>query len=164
MGTTIERLAAHEGERWREIRLRALQEAPDAFGTTFAQASAWPDDRWRKQVAEIATFAAVIDGNDVGVARGAGHPTRPDVRELISMWVAPSARRRGVGSRLVDAIAEWARAEGALTLVLDVREHNASALALYASRGLGPFTGESLGAPAFGETRMALSLASTLHR
>jgi len=64
----IERLGRGDGARWRSIRLRALEEAPHAFGTTFAEASTWPPERWEAQVLEFATFIAVVEGRDVGVA------------------------------------------------------------------------------------------------
>ncbi len=158
--TTVQRLNAGEGDRWRRIRLRALQEAQRAFGTTFGEASAWPSSRWEQQVADFATFVAVAGSSDIGVARGAVHPTRRVVRELISMWVAPSARRQAVGSSLIDAVADWARSEGATALVLDIMEDNYPAIALYASRGFELFTGDSLAERAPGEIRMVKSIAS----
>lgn len=163
VATTIQRLNVGEGDRWRRLRLCALQEAPHAFGTTFAEASTWPSSRWEQQVADFATFVAVAGSSDIGVARGAKHPTRLDVRELISMWVAPSARRQAIGSRLIDAVADWARSEGATALVLDVVEDNHPAIALYASRGFDLFTGDSLGERAPGEIRMVKSIASSRH-
>jgi GNAT superfamily N-acetyltransferase len=161
VATIIQRLSEGEGDRWRRIRLRALQEAPHAFGTTFAEASAWPSSRWEQQVADFATFVAVDGRADVGVARGAGHPTRPEVRELISMWVAPAARRQAIGASLIDAVADWARSQGATALVLDVVEDNHPASALYASTGFELFTGDSLGERAPGEIRMVKPLGSS---
>jgi len=163
MATSVERLQVWEGERWRRIRLRALQEAQHAFGTTFAEASAWPSARWVQQVEDFATFVVVAGGSDIGVARGAQHATRPDVRELISMWVAPLARRQAVGSSLIDAIVDWARSQRATGLVLDVVEDNHPAIALYARKGFELVTGDSLGERAPGEIRMLKSIASIRH-
>ena len=75
------------------------------------------------------------------------------------MWVAPSARRQAIGSSLIDAVADWARSQGATALVLDVVEDNYPAIALYASKGFVP-TGDSLGERAPGEIRMVKSIAS----
>jgi GNAT superfamily N-acetyltransferase len=161
VAASVERLNVGEGDRWRSIRLRALQEAQHAFGTTFAEAAAWPRSRWEQQMVDFATFIAVADGSDMGVARGAVHPTRRDVRELISMWVAPSARRQGIGSNLIDAVADWASSEGATALALDVVKDNHSAIALYASKGFELFTGGSLGEREPHEIRMVKSIAST---
>lgn len=159
VAVSVERLRAGEGERWRRIRLQALEEAPHAFGTTVAEASTWPPARWEQQVADFATFIAVVGGDDVGVARGAPHE-RADVRELIGMWVAPIARRQGIGARLIDVVADWAKADGANVLVLDVVEHNDPAIALYAGSGFELFEGDGMGVRADGETRMVKALRS----
>ena len=66
----IKRLAADAGLRLRTIRLRALVDAPDAFGTTYDEAAAQPLDSWTAQLQEIATFVAVVNGGDVGLVRG----------------------------------------------------------------------------------------------
>jgi GNAT superfamily N-acetyltransferase len=158
MKARIERLRPGEGDRWRRIRLRALQEAPYAFGTTYAEASQWSAARWEAQVVEFATFLAVLDGRDVGVARGAAHH-RDDVRELVGMWVDPSARRQGLAAQLIHSVAAWASAAGATLLVLDVVAGNAPAIALYDRAGFLPFDGEAMGERAPGEVRFVLSLA-----
>jgi GNAT superfamily N-acetyltransferase len=159
MTARIERLQPGEGERWRCIRLQALAEAPHAFSTTHADAAQWTAARWETQVVELATFVAVIDGRDVGVARGAVHRIS-DVRELISMWVAPTARRQGIGAQLIDSVAAWAKAAGATALVLGVVADNAPAIALYERTGFRRLDGEALDERAAGEIRLVRSLAS----
>jgi GNAT superfamily N-acetyltransferase len=134
----IQRLKADEGERLRAIRLRALRDAPDAFGSTFEESAARPLSSWRRQLTEMVTLVAVIDGADAGLARGARHPGKPGVAMLLSMWVAPDARRKGIGAALIDAVAEWARAENLTHLLLEVADQNAPAAALYSSKGFKP--------------------------
>ena len=129
MTVRIERLGPGDGERWRSIRLRALEDAPHAFGTTYAEAAQWDIARWEAQLIEFATFVAVVDDRDVGVVRGAAHESI-HMRELVSMWVEPTARRRGIGAQLVDSVAAWAEATGATALVLDVAATNTSAIAI----------------------------------
>ena len=46
----VEQLLAREIERLRAIRLRALREAPDAFGTTLEEAEARPPEDWEGQL------------------------------------------------------------------------------------------------------------------
>jgi len=158
MQARIERLEPGEGERWRRIRLRALLEAPHAFSTTHATAAQWSAERWEAQVVELATFVAVIDGHDVGVARGAVH-LDGDLRELISMWVAPSARGQGIGAQLIDSVAAWATAAGASALVLGVVASNAPAIALYERVGFLRVESEALDECSAGEIRLVRSLA-----
>jgi GNAT superfamily N-acetyltransferase len=127
----IDRLGAHEGERLRAVRLAALADAPDAFGGTLAEAAARPADEWRQHIIELATFVAVDGDIDVGMVRAARHPDEPKAGELLSMWVAPGARGRGVGDALIDAVVAWARAEGLSRIVLE-------AIGLYARHEFTP--------------------------
>ena len=57
-----------------------------------------------------------------------------DEAEVADLAVAPSARGRGVGGRLLDAVTVEANAVGVRAMYLEVRESNASARALYDSR------------------------------
>jgi GNAT superfamily N-acetyltransferase len=101
-----------EGLRLRRIRLRALADAPDAFGSTYADVAVRPLETWAKQLHEIATFVAVKDGEDVGLVRCASDEQDHDTAWLISMWVAPESRGQGVGSALIDAVIEFTRTSG----------------------------------------------------
>jgi GNAT superfamily N-acetyltransferase len=134
----IERLAAGAGDRLRAIRLRALKDAPEAFGSTFAEAVSRPPESWERQLEQLATFVATSRGCDLGLVRGAFHDQMKDTGYLISMWVAPEARRLGVGSDLVDAVSEWARTQGLDRLLLDAAETNTAAITFYARKGFVP--------------------------
>jgi GNAT superfamily N-acetyltransferase len=158
MRAQIERLRPGDGHRWRRIRLQALSDAPYAFGTTHAEASQWAAARWEAQTVEFATFVAVMDGRDVGVVRGAARQSG-DARELVSMWVAPNARRQGIGTLLIDTVVAWAKAAGASALVLDVVAANAPAIALYERTGFLQFDGEAMGELAPSEIRLEHRMA-----
>jgi len=155
MTAQIVRLNQGEGERWRSIRLQALAESPHAFGTTYSEAAQWDVARWKAQVIEFATFVAVVDGIDVGVARGATHR---GTRELISLWVAPAARRQGIGARLIESVVAWAKATGATALALDVVVTNRSAISLYEQMGFQRLDRDSVGERAPNEIRLVRSL------
>jgi ribosomal-protein-alanine N-acetyltransferase len=55
--------------------------------------------------------------------------------EIANIAVAPWVRGRGVGARLLDAALAEAAARGADEVFLEVRDSNATARSLYASRG-----------------------------
>jgi GNAT superfamily N-acetyltransferase len=135
---TIDHLGAGDGERLRAIRLRALRDAPDAFSTTLEEATARPPESWERQLEQLATFVATASGRDVGLVRGTPHDRFRDAGCLISMWVAPEARRQGIGSALVDAVVHWARARGLNRVLLEVVASNTPAIALYARKGFVP--------------------------
>jgi GNAT superfamily N-acetyltransferase len=54
---------------------------------------------------------------------------------LTAMEVDPEYRRRGLGSNLVAAVAEWAWKKGARSMYLQVGEGNEGARKLYESAG-----------------------------
>ena len=61
-----------------------------------------------------------------------------DEGEIANLAVIPAARRRGVARALLEAIIAEARDARIARLFLEVRESNAAARALYASRGFTP--------------------------
>lgn len=58
-----------------------------------------------------------------------------DEAEVANVAVAPEARGQGVGARLLDEALDAARRKGSASVYLEVRDSNAPARALYASRG-----------------------------
>lgn len=136
----IERLAASDWARLRAVRLRALADAPDAFGTTLAQDEGRPLEEWAARLADQqgATFAASADGADIGVVTGHTLAADGNFAGLFGMWVAPSHRRLGVAGALVDAVVGWARDRRCSRLLLDVADANSGAVALYEKKGFRP--------------------------
>jgi RimJ/RimL family protein N-acetyltransferase len=131
----IRRVRAAEWATLREVRLRALAESPEAFGSTFARESAFDELRWRDRLAEGAWFVAGEPDATAGVAAGYPAPEEAHRRHLLAMWVAPHARGSAVAAGLVDAVLDWARADGALEVTLGVVLGNERAHALYAKCG-----------------------------
>lgn len=138
----IQRLSADDWVRFRCIRMEALRDSPDAFGSTLEEAAARSEEDWREQLDALATFVAVVDGSDAGTARGSPHDVDATSAFLISMWVAPNFRGSGIGQELIQSVIAWARSEGYSKLALDVADENERALNLYARAGFEP-TGET---------------------
>lgn len=157
MDFEIRAVRAAEWERFRELRLAALQDAPDAFGESYADALAIPDADWQERTARAARpesrvlVAQTSDGRWIGVTRlGLADastdeeplPAQVDVlpvAEILSVFVRPEYRgggNAGVAARLIQETCAWAKAEfAAKWAVLDVRTTNARALALYQRLG-----------------------------
>ncbi|MFJ6620606.1 GNAT family N-acetyltransferase [Kitasatospora sp. NPDC091335] len=136
---TLRPLTTVDWPLWRDLRLAALTDAPDAFKAGLAD---WRHDgeaRWRDRLRLPGAhgIAALLDDDPVGLVGGL--PGSPDgVRELRSLWVAPRARGRGVADRLIEEVERWALATGGTTLRLAVLPGNAAALALYRRHGFAP--------------------------
>jgi len=138
----IQRLLPDEWSRFKMLRLAALRDEPNAFGSMVGAAEKRSATEWRQQVKEIATYVVVIDGIDVGLARGAPDEAHPNNAFLISMWVSPDARKQGVGEQLIRAIVNWAQATGFRRVLLDVADENTPAVALHERMNFQP-TGET---------------------
>lgn len=138
----IRALDAHDWQAIREVRLRSLADAPDAFTSTSDRESAYDEATWRELAVSGRWFVA--DDNElVGVAVAVnGRSGDPVTRELVGMWVAPSHRHRGIAGKLLDQVKSWAASEGATALTLGVRVGNEQAVAAYLSMGMRP-TGAS---------------------
>jgi ribosomal protein S18 acetylase RimI-like enzyme len=143
----IRRLRGGEAARIRELRLRSLEDTPEAFGSSYADEVGLPETFWQRlaDASELAAteivFVAEEDGAWLGLAGGYLREGEPDAAGLWGMWVAPEARRRMLASHLVDAVAAWARARKALRLDLSVTDRAEAAAALYERLGFTP-TGE----------------------
>jgi GNAT superfamily N-acetyltransferase len=146
----------------REIRLQALRDAPDAFGSTYAREIAFEPAEWHRRATRDGSFIALLDQSEEGELAGlaGGFEEEPGLVELVAMFVRPRARGHGVGAALVDAVAAWARNRHAVSLHLWVTETNKPAIRLYERCG---FTVTAEGQPlpsnpALGEVGMTRGL------
>ena len=140
----LQTLTADDWRLWRELRLQALAEDPEAFGARLAdwQGAADHEDRWRGRLSIPGGHDVIAwcDEEPCGMASGVP-PARDQWITLISMWVAPTARGRGVGDMLVVEIVRWAKEVGSVGVRLDVAEDNHAARRLYERHGF-QLTGE----------------------
>jgi ribosomal protein S18 acetylase RimI-like enzyme len=137
----VRRFAAHEWRVYRALRLRALRDAPDAFGSTLAREEAFSDDEWVDRLekgAESPTELPLIveeASRPIGLAWARIAPEDRDVAALYQVWVDPGFRRRGVGRLVIDTVVEWARAAGVRQVLLSVALGPDSALEFYRRAG-----------------------------
>lgn len=142
MAVRIRPVGAEDWRALRDLRLRALADAPEAFARTYAEEVALPEESWRRRAAggpEVVTLVAEADGAPGGAGlatvRLEGEPPRG---HLLGMWVDPACRGRGVARALLDRAAGWARSRGAGEMVLWVVDRNAAARRLYLRAGFEP--------------------------
>ncbi len=137
----VRRITPLDADRLQQVRLAALEDAPSAFGSTFAAESSRSQAEWAVRAdaaasgSDRATFFAELDGDVVGLAGGYRAEPSSSVVELVSMWVAPRVRGRSVGALLVDAVVAWAVETNASTVALWVTCGNTPAERLYESTG-----------------------------
>ncbi len=97
----------------RDIRLEALRDAPAAFGSTYEREVLRPEAHWRDRIARGGTFLAFVPEVSAAAPAGliGGYQEDPVTVELVSMYVRPRARGRGVGEALVATVINWASRE-----------------------------------------------------
>ena len=134
----IRRVRPDEWAAHRDIRLRALESDPDAFGITLEHALTEDDAAWQQRTERpngMAFVAVADDGRFVGMANGGPAMDHAEAAGVYGMWVAPEARGQGLGRRLLEAVEGWAREAGYDRIGLGVTTTNRAATRLYEGSG-----------------------------
>lgn len=139
----MRRLRSEDWETYRDVRLRALRDAPEAFFRTHAEESALPADEWAARtstMAESTDSSAFLAVDMAGVAAGmaGGWRTTPERTVVWGVWVAPERRGAGLAAALMSAVEEWAADGDAHELMLEVADGNVRAAAFYERLGYRP--------------------------
>jgi ribosomal protein S18 acetylase RimI-like enzyme len=141
---SVRPIAPYEWQKYRDIRLQALQDAPDAFGSTWAAEAAQADEHWSARIAAAAASDTdralfVVNGEAVcGLVWCKLSAAEPGVADIYQMWVAPAARGLGAGRALLDHALAWAKSRGAQRIRLGVTVADSPAMQLYRSHGFSP--------------------------
>jgi ribosomal protein S18 acetylase RimI-like enzyme len=137
---TILPITPQDAMLFKAVRLRALQDTPSAFGSTFAKESQLSDAEWLNRATswngERRIMFLAMGGNEAcGIAGSYVEPNDATRAQLISMWTAPTHRQRGVGRLLVNEVLAWARRRNVRTLQLMVTSNNETAIRFYERLG-----------------------------
>jgi GNAT superfamily N-acetyltransferase len=133
--TALRRIRADEGPLLRDLRLRSLADAPQAFGQSPDDAAGRSEADWQAQARAAsqgdrrAWFIAEVSETPVGLVLARRRP--PDDALIFSMWVEPEHRRAHVGERLIEAVRDWALGWGCRRMVLWVFAANEPAIRFY---------------------------------
>ena len=136
----LEPVTMQRMQLFKTVRLRALQDSPSAFGSTYAREAEFTDEEWiaraiRWNGERGIGFIAMENGSACGIAGALLDQDNESQAQLVSMWTAPAHRQRGVGRLLVEGIVEWASRRGVRTLQLMVTSTNTAAMLFYERLG-----------------------------
>lgn len=134
-------IAPHEWLKYRDIRLQALQDSPDAFGSTWEAEATRTNENWSTRIAvaaagdtDLPLFA--LNGNEVcGLVWCKLSTLEPGTADIFQMWVAPTVRGQGVGRALLKQALAWAKSRGMQRVRLGVTAAESPAMRLYRSHG-----------------------------
>jgi ribosomal protein S18 acetylase RimI-like enzyme len=132
----IRRLAAADASDYRRIRLSALREEPQAFGSSYAAEAARPLEHFAERLTRAVVFAAYAQGQIVGMV---GYQRHAGAREghkafVWGTYVARDWRRQGTARALMSALLTTACQE-VEQLTLAVVADNHAAVELYRTLG-----------------------------
>ncbi len=131
----IRRIEPADARALRDLRLRSIADAPDAFGQSLTEAQARPETEWLRSARQSSHgdsrtwLIAEGAGRTLGLVQG--RKRRPATLMLFSMWVDPAARRLGVGGLLVNELEAWASGWDAVETILWVMAGNGAAIEFY---------------------------------
>ena len=139
---TVRPARRHEWECVRDLRLRSLEDAPEAFGSTLADERSAGEPDWvawiegREGTTNVLYVAEAGADERTWVGMAVGSRTGEETHaHLYAMWVDPAWRARGIGAALVREVLGWAESWGARSVVLGVTETNDVAARFYERLG-----------------------------
>jgi len=96
--------------------------------------TAWPAEQFRGEIGKPTRFFLVgeSDGEIMAYA-GAFLPNSGGEGDIMTIAVKPEFRRTGIAKELIWRLESWAKARGAIAMMLEVDVSNQSAISLYAS-------------------------------
>jgi ribosomal protein S18 acetylase RimI-like enzyme len=130
-------LTPDQWETYRDIRLRGLLEAPQAFARSYEEERAFPPERWLERASNPYGFLAIDDGMPLGtMAAFVQEESGRRMAHIVGVFVAEKARRRGIGSKLLDAVLGKIRQDRSIeTVRLTVNRDQIPAVKLYEKFG-----------------------------
>jgi ribosomal protein S18 acetylase RimI-like enzyme len=136
MSTELMRITPSSAMEYKAIRLTALQDSPTAFGSTYAREVGLSDADWVARAGNLSGERAIgllaFDSKvPCGIAAVFIDQENQAKAVLVSMWVAPTHRRHGVGRLLIDSIVAWCSDRRVEALQLMVTSSNESAIEFY---------------------------------
>ena len=126
----LRRLTPDDWAVLRDVRLRALADSPDAFGSTLEREQSFDEKEWRRRSVRP-VWVADVDGRPVAMA---GAFSDDGVLQVWGMWTDPAHRGRGHAHALLDALVARAVADGT-PVSLHVNVANPVARAVYERYG-----------------------------
>ena len=142
---SVRKFELDEVSTYRSLRLSALEESPDAFGSTLGAEQLRTTEEWASRLEGGCNsgldlpLIGRVDTTPAGLAWGKVDRSDRTIVHLYQMWVAPEFRGRGIARLLLRTIVAWAASLEARSVHLGVASGKSSAMRLYASEGFVPF-------------------------
>ncbi|NLF03164.1 MAG: GNAT family N-acetyltransferase [Anaerolineales bacterium] len=137
---TIRPATEADAPTYRDLRLEALHDCPEAFSSDYETYVAKPLSYWADRLKADQTvklYFAAHEGQLVGMCgiAGADSPKTRHSAYIVSVYVRPDWRGLHIAEALIDACLGWGRAHGITIVKLGVAVTNIAAIRCYARSG-----------------------------
>lgn len=103
----------------------------ECFPTT-----AWPAEQFRGEIGKSTRYFLIVESDAQVIAyAGAFLPNAGGEGDIMTIAVKSEFRRQGIAKELITRLESWAKARGAIAMMLEVDVNNAEAIALYSKLG-----------------------------
>jgi ribosomal protein S18 acetylase RimI-like enzyme len=135
-GWQIRKISDGEVDLFRQIRLEALKNEPNAFASRYEDWDRFPDAEWRKRMT-IPIFVAFAEKQPVGLmALKQLQPPKMKHRAKLEMvYVLKRFRGAGLAGELLCEVVRYAEQHGMKQIELGVREDRAGSIRFYRRAG-----------------------------
>ncbi len=134
---TITQLPPNRWKEYKNLRLEAVQNSPQSFLATVQETLAEKDSEWESKINNM--FFAVSETDELVGMAGCYRDSKQKlnhVANIVSVYVTPSYRGKGVGRKLLEAVIAHAKnSPGVTKLQLGVITTQVEAYTLYTSLG-----------------------------
>ena len=127
----IIRITPDNWEKFRTIRLAALNSDPQAFGAEVGDEAERKEPEWRKRLASPDRFFFAVEEGDVYASIAGARLIEEKTWMLLAVHTLPESRGKGFAQALVDRVIEEARSRGADTIQLSVNIDQENAVHVY---------------------------------
>lgn len=137
----IIQLRADEWPLYKQIRVEAVTDSPQAFGSNREQQLAHPDSFWQQRLEDAGRgerqwlLFARLGADLVGMIGAYRDENDPREATVISVYVTPAARGKGISHRLMRAILDELRKAAVHKVWIGVNIEQKAALHLYQKTG-----------------------------
>lgn len=138
--TTVKILEPKDAKAYRAIRLEALQNYPEYFGSEYEQQVKLEKLYFERLIEDESGKGTMVgafsEGQLVGICGVTFETTvLPNAGEIIQMYVKPEYQNKGYGKNLMLKIREACTSPPVSTVLLEVVKSNVSAIKVYEQSG-----------------------------
>lgn len=126
-------ITPEEWEKLKDIRTRAINDSPQAFGNTPAETGAREDSVWVEWATKAKNY--IIENNGKSVAAATFRQDTDGTWIINGVWTDPAYRQQGLSKSLFERIFQDARESGILTIDFGVYPIQKEAVTFYESLG-----------------------------